>query len=127
MTADPAVLRTISDAWETLTPDVIDAKTAALNTKVGARLAFWQSAAETVAGLTTQIAADSTALAAANTAITTAQAQATARTATIASLNASIASLQEQIAEGGPPASATDIAHRDQVNALLTELGIAIP
>lgn len=122
-TPHPDTLRAVADAAASLTP----AKLAAMKAKFDARVAGWSEAQDDIDAANAEATTETALLATATAALTTATASAATKTTAIADLAAGIVTLQEQISEGAPPASADDIAERDEVEALLTELGIAIP
>jgi hypothetical protein len=125
VTASPEHVDAIADARAALTPTQIAAKTTALNTRTDSRITSWATLDDQVAALDSDIATWTTRKSTADGAITTAQTQATAKAANIATLTSQVAALQTQVAAGGPPATAADVAERDEVVALKAELGIA--
>jgi hypothetical protein len=127
MTAEPDLLRAIADLRETHTPAELQAMTDALNAKTGSLITQWGDSVDILENLQTEIDQDAADLATANTGNTAAAARESQQASYITDLEATIASLQAQIAEGAPPATPEDIAERDEVHALLAEVGIPLP
>lgn len=121
------ILNAVAAARDALTQAQIDARKAAAQLRADQRIARWEAAETTLADLDTDIAADTTGYSTATTGIATAQAQATAKSSNATSLETGVANLRTQIAALPGAATTADVEERDEVNALLTEFGIAIP
>jgi hypothetical protein len=127
MTATPDLLRAIADLRETYTPEQLAAMAASLQAKVNQKLTSWGDSADIIANLQTEIDADAAALGVANTGNAAAAVREAQQAGYITELQATIAALQAAISDGAPPATPEDIAERDEVHALLDELGITLP
>lgn len=127
MTAPAARLTAIAAAREALTPAAAAARTAALNARTADILNQWRNVDEITADLDTQITTRSNELSAAALVRTTADASLAAKNAGLVTLRAQVADQQATLAALGTTATAGDVAERDEVVALLTELGLPTP
>jgi hypothetical protein len=123
MPIDDDVLDEIATVAATLTP----AKIAALKAKTDARLASFEAGQTTIDALDAETLTYTSGQAALDASVVAAASSASSKVTAIANLQAQVTALQEEIAEGGPPADAADVAERDQVVALAAEVGVTIP
>jgi chromosome segregation ATPase len=124
VTANPNHLDAIADAEAALTPAVIAARKAALDARNQAIWDRWANSDSALAIIDAQIVNEQNLLGAASTQLTADQARQASMTTVISTLNSQISSLQDQIAQGGPPATAADVAERDEVVQLRAEVGV---
>jgi peptidoglycan hydrolase CwlO-like protein len=112
------------DAIKAIAGSMTPERIAALQATVDSRVGAWQTFDQQIIDLDAEISSYSTQVTSAQTSITTAQSQATTNATNITNLQAEITNLQAQLAAGGPPATAADVAERAQVVALANELGV---
>jgi hypothetical protein len=122
VTSSPDVLQTIADLAAATTTE----KKVALHAKVGARLAVIEDAEAQIEVIDAEKDEAAVDLAAAESGLVTTGIRETAQAAQVTTLQASIVALQLAISEGAPPATPEDVAERDEVVALATQVGVTL-